>query len=191
MTTLSEKHLVLDLETLGTKTNSCILSVGAVIFDPYKTDVYDFVCQNTEKSPDISTYYKRVSLESCENIGMTIDDSTVEWWAKQSMEAQEEAFSDEDRHNIKDVIVELNKFSKPCKKFWAKSPDFDCSIIDNYALVLNIGVPWQFWETRCIRTIEDFIEFKSATVNSHHALQDCFYEAASVQNMYSLFKNRQ
>jgi hypothetical protein len=182
--TISEKHLVLDLETLGTKINSCILSIGAIIFDPYQTDVYDFVCKNTEKSPNISTYYKRISLDSCEKLGMTIDDSTVEWWAKQSKEAQDEAFSDEDRHDIKDALKELNIFSKHCKRFWAKSPDFDCKLIESYAFTLNIGVPWQFWETRCIRTIEDHIDFKSESVNSHHALQDTFYEAASVQAFY-------
>ena len=184
-----EQHLVLDLETLGTKTNSSILTIGALIFNPNSTDILDFVSEKTENSPSISTFYKKISLDSCESIGLEIDDATIKWWSQQNQEAQDEAFSDNDRFDIKEALLELNKFSKTCKKFWAKDPGFDCSILEYVAEKLSMGVPWQYYQTRSIRTIEDHIDFKSAKVNSHNALEDSLYEAASVQAFYKKLRN--
>lgn len=188
--TKTERHLVLDLETLGTKANSCILTIGALVFDPYKTDLIDYINNKSENSPDISILYKKISIDSCVDLGMTVDDETIKWWSKQNEAAIEEAFSDDDRHDIKDVLLELNKFSRNCTKFWAKSPSFDCNIIEDAASKLQIGVPWAYHQTRCIRTIEDFTDFKTAKINSHNALEDCFYEAASVQTFYSKFNEK-
>ena len=89
-----EQHLVLDLETLGTKTNSSILTIGALIFNPNSTDILDFVSEKTENSPSISTFYKKISLDSCESIGLEIDDATIKWWSQQNQEAQDEERKD-------------------------------------------------------------------------------------------------
>ena len=55
------KHLMVDLETLATSPDAAILTIGAVLFDPYSTRVYD-------------KFYTRVNLESTTDLGMKIDE---------------------------------------------------------------------------------------------------------------------
>lgn len=65
---MSMKHVMVDLETLGTKPGSVILSIGAVTFDL------------DGSGRDGRTFYQRVNIQSCLDAGMTVDGDTVEWW---------------------------------------------------------------------------------------------------------------
>ncbi len=64
------RHLMVDLETLATSPDAVILTLGAVTFDPASDRTFDKL-------------YYRVDLDSCTNLGMRIDDATVDWWSKQ------------------------------------------------------------------------------------------------------------
>jgi hypothetical protein len=66
-------HVMVDLETLSTKSNAAILAIGAVKFTPEK-GVYD-------------NYYQVVTTPP-ETEGFHISTETLEWWTKQSAEAQ-------------------------------------------------------------------------------------------------------
>jgi DNA polymerase III epsilon subunit-like protein len=60
---------MLDLETLGTGNNACILSIGAVKFDPFG-----------EGLQDDSRFEVFIDPQSCTDAGLVIDASTVMWW---------------------------------------------------------------------------------------------------------------
>ena len=92
---------MIDLETLDVLPTATVLSIGAVKFDPYGDDV---------ESPDCEKFYVRVDIDSCDTLGLTTSDATIEWWANQSDEAQEEAFNPEGRVDIKDAMDQLYKF---------------------------------------------------------------------------------
>ncbi len=66
-------HYSVDLETLSTKYNSYILSVGVVEFDMLTGDTLGKFYSNTYSSS--GSYH--------------IDISTVKWWMKQSQEARD------------------------------------------------------------------------------------------------------
>lgn len=60
-----KRHIMIDLETMGVRPSSAVVSIGCVEF--MQTDV-------------ISVFYTPVSLESCLKAGLTTDESTVKWW---------------------------------------------------------------------------------------------------------------
>ena len=63
-----KQNLMIDLETLGTKPNSAILSIGAVYFD---------------KDGLGEEFYANVDLQDSIDSGFDIDASTVYWWLSQ------------------------------------------------------------------------------------------------------------
>ena len=80
------RHLMVDLETLATSPDAVILTIGAVTFDPASNKIFDKL-------------YYRVDVESCDRLGMTVNDDTVEWWSKQAADVQTEAFAELPQRN--------------------------------------------------------------------------------------------
>ena len=92
-------HAMIDLETLSTNPNATILTVGGVKFDPY-----------TSEEPAEGMYF-RVDVNSQTSMGRDVMQETVDWWSKQPKEISDEAFSDDNRVSLNDMIKEINKFS--------------------------------------------------------------------------------
>lgn len=166
------KHLMVDLETLATSPDAAILTMGAVTFDPKSDKIFD-------------EFYVRIDLESVTELGMTVDEKTVEWWGTQSAEAQDEAFGDGDRISIQEAIDRFHKFSWHCNNFWSHGAAFDIVIIEQYYRALKKAPPWNFWQVRDTRTIFDLgIDPEMPQANKHHALEDARRQAIGVQNVY-------
>lgn len=175
---------MIDIETLGQARNSAILSVGCVVFDPYTNDLEEFQLDSTANHT-FTTLYSKVEVESCEKLGMIIEDDAMHWWAKQKPEIIEAAFSDGDRQPIEDVLKELFVFSRHCTRFWAKSPEFDFIILEYAAKQANLGNPWQYHRCRDVRTIEELTGLSTKASNTHDALGDAYNQAIIVQKGYA------
>ena len=67
------KHVMVDLETLGTLPGCAIMSVGAVFFDASGLG---------------AEFYMVARQDSCTKAGLTIDAETASWWAQQAPDAQ-------------------------------------------------------------------------------------------------------
>ena len=111
---MAKTAIMIDLETLSTDTDAAILSIGAVKFDPFEDEL---------TNPQMDKFYARISLEN--DLNLSISDSTLEWWAKQSQEAQDEAFSEENRIDIADAFDQLYKFCWGAKQVWSNGSGFD------------------------------------------------------------------
>jgi DNA polymerase III epsilon subunit-like protein len=169
-----KNHIMLDLETLSTQTNATILTIGAVRFDPLGNDPIE------EKDK----LYIRVSLEDSGNLGMHIDDGTIEWWSKQSQEAQDEAFTEEGRIPVVDAFTQLHKFSWGASCFWSNGAGFDIVVCDTYYNALNRAAPWKYWAIRDVRTYFDLgIDPNMPPVTAHNAVEDAVAQAIGVQNV--------
>lgn len=160
---------MIDIETLSTTPNALILTIGAIIFNP-KDEVIPL--------KDMNTFYKRVNIDSCNDLDLDIDKNTLKWWKDQSKEARFEVFENKDRECIKDILLALADFIKNCKYIWSNSPNFDCVIIENVYRKLDIEVPWKFWNLRDARTVYALAnvslkEFSGKNV-AHNALEDCY-----------------
>lgn len=165
------RHLMVDLETLATSPDAAILTIGAVLFDPYSTLIYDKL-------------YMRVDLDSTTALGMKIDDSTIEWWSKQSAAAQEEAFSEENRIPITEAIEKFHKFAWNSEAFWSHGSIFDINILDTYYRALKKAPPWNYWQVRDTRTVFDLgYDPELPKVTAHNALEDANAQAIGVQTI--------
>ena len=81
---MAKTDIMIDLETLATSSDAAILTIGAVKFDPLDYNV---------EFDDSDKFYVKVDLDSCNDINLTVSEDTINWWATQSEEAREEAFS--------------------------------------------------------------------------------------------------
>ena len=168
--------IMIDLETLDVLPTATILTIGAVKFDPFGDDVNDPKCEK---------FYVRVDVDSCDRIGATISQATLDWWASQSQEAQNEAFDPANRILIEDAMTQLYKFCWGAKRVWSHGAGFDVIILEHYFRKIGKAIPWSFWEVRDTRTIFDIgINPNRPPVLKHHALEDAWNQAVGVQNVY-------
>ena len=169
-------EIMIDIETLSTKTNSLILTIAAVKFNrnEYKT-----------KISDLESFYVRINQDSCQKLGMDVDENTVKWWNQQSDQARHEVFENKDRLNIKEALTQLSLFINNHTHIWANSPSFDCVILENAYNKCKLEIPWKFWNFRDCRTIYDIgnINIKKISENTvkHNALNDCYNQIIGIQ----------
>ena len=172
--------IMIDLETLDVLPSATILTIGAVKFDPFGMDV---------EEPSCEKLYIKVDIDSCDRIGCTVSQSTVEWWANQSKAAQEAAFDPNDRVSIEDAVQQLYKFCWGAKRVWSHGAAFDIVICEHVFKKIGKAVPWSFWEARCTRTLFDIgINPHRPPVLKHHALEDAWNQAVGVQNVFKTLK---
>lgn len=166
---------MLDLETLSTRPNAVILSLGAVKFDPFSERI------DIDEGLDL-----RVDVDEQSALGRDIQEETVAWWEKQPPEVQDAAFNPDGRIKLAGFIKTLNKFLVGADNIWCQGPAFDIVILEDLYRQLGIPTPWQFWQISDSRTL-----FKTHgdprdknRKGAHNALMDCVYQAVGVQQVY-------
>ena len=167
--------IMLDLETLSTRPESVIVTIGAVKFNP-QTDYIDL-----ERG-----LYQRVNVDEQLALDRHVLDSTLEWWMTQPEDVREEALGEDNRVSLDAMTRELNKFCVGVTNIWCQGPAFDIVILENLYRQLNKPVPWQFWQIRDSRTLfgvhgDPREKDRKA---AHNALMDCYYQAIGVQQIY-------
>lgn len=165
---------MIDVETCGTLPNSIILTIGAVFF-PRKGRI--------PQLEDLDSFYRRIDIQSCIDAGLTSSQETLDWWDRQPEEARYEAFEHPNRIPLRQALQELFLFVGKRKKIWANSPSFDLVILENAMRAISAPIPWDFWNTRDVRTIMDLGGLRSADLGEvpHHALQDCYRQIRGVK----------
>ena len=164
-------HFSIDLETLGTRYNAAILSIGVHQFDI-----------GTGKLGE--TFYREIDLDSAIKAGK-VTGSTLAWWAQQG-DAAKRVFGDNGKTPLSVALDELRtwmltKATKP--KVWGNGSSFDISILehayDNGAVGLK--EPWFYTNIRDMRTIMDYCLVKPKREGTHHnALDDAKYQAQCI-----------
>ena len=95
-------HGMIDLETLSTRPDATVLTVGAIKFDPY-----------TEQEPH-NGLYLRLNVDEQSDFGRHVDNGTLEWWARQDEKIREEALGDGDRVPLTEFLS-LIHISEPTR----------------------------------------------------------------------------
>jgi len=181
---MPDRHMMVDIETLGLDIDAAIVAIGAVIFDP-RGDQFEDEFQIT------------ISKASNRREGRSIDPKTVEWWSQQSKEAQEAVFGGS--HESLNVAIDhftkwINCLNPTCTRVWAKSPDFDCKMLENTCKHMGRIWPFKFWETRCCRTAMELAypegNFPAMEVEGpmHDALSDAKRQALEIQHVYHILE---
>lgn len=178
----SNTSIMVDIETMSTATNAAIVSIGACGFDHE-------VINTPEEITD--RFYTSVSLTSNEEAGRHISASTVEWWLRQSKEAQT-ALSMEPIRSLRAALIEFRIWAqslKPAAHFiWANDPDFDVVILRSAFDAVNQGWPFAYYNNRSCRTLkhlawpnDDAPNFRASGVH-HKADDDAVAQAVMVQH---------
>jgi hypothetical protein len=175
--------VMIDLETLSTRPDCVILSIGAVLFDPHGEGVVD----RLDIKPNVD---EQIAL------GRYIEPATIDWWATQSAAARDEAFSEHDRIPFRDAIEQVRKFSWNHRAVWSNGAVFDIVIMENCFRQLAMNTPWEFWKARDTRTLYEIADVSlkdGGHVTSHKAVEDAERQAIVVQQAYRklrLFNHR-
>lgn len=160
---------MIDLETMGTRAGCAIVALGAIKFDDY--------------SETSRPFYAAISLTSNQAYGLKFDASTIEWWLKQSKEAQAALL--EAPNDIKDVLTHFADYLGDFETIWSHGATFDLPILEMaYAQVLKRKAPWGYMQARDTRTLFALAGLhkidRTAGVK-HNALDDATAQAKAVQ----------
>lgn len=171
---------MVDLETLGRRAGCQILSIGACFF--------------TRQGEETVThrFYQvcRTRGGHQTNLGLDYtDDNTAKWWEKQSAEARQvlTASRKASAPTLPEALREFDAWLSLCTKgdlenlrMWGNGSDFDNAILYAAYAACAIPVPWEFWNSRCFRTLKA----EAANVlapkregTAHNALNDAVYQA--------------
>ena len=159
-------HLMVDLETMGTKSNSAIISIGAVEF-------------NIQTGETGREFYRNIFLQSCIETGLQVDAATIMWWMRQNDDARN-SLIEIPSFSIQQALIDFKEFCNKDYQIWGNSARFDLGLLENAYDKISISIPWKFKQERCLRTLVSFnpeikhsIEFEGT---AHNALDDCYHQ---------------
>jgi hypothetical protein len=162
-------HLMLDIESLGNKSNSVVLSVAAVEF-------------NMETGDTGRVFYEQCSIQSGLDIGLKINSDTILWWLEQGEKAIKEAFQGKQHiaNMLKNFTFFLEELGTAELKLWGNSNRFDMGLLENAYNALNKEIPWKYEMERDVRTLVSFYpEIKKNTKFEgvkHNPVDDCYHQ---------------
>lgn len=165
-------HATIDLETLSTKPDAVLLTIGAIKFDPFTND------------PPYSDFYYRANVDEQTAMGRHVEEGTLEWWSRQPNEIVTEALSDDNRHPVTKILKELNKYLVGVDRIWCQGPVFDIAILENLYRQLDMHWNWAFYNIRDSRTLFSLMPRdprKDIEFAAHNALEDCRIQSICVQ----------
>jgi hypothetical protein len=162
------KDVMVDIETMGTGTDACIIAIGAINFD----------IDTGRKGEE---YYCNVDLDSCISAGLSMDGDTVSWWLMQPKDTIERIFRNQRsiHHALFQFSHYLARFG-PDVRMWGNGAGFDLPILRNAYRAIGSQHPWKYRHERDVRTLASLKpEVKKGMVFKglrHHPLADCRYQ---------------
>ena len=190
---MAQTHGMIDTETLGTRTGSIILSLGAIKFDPSGDN--RLLCSDPKRVEDIhassDSFYRRIELQSCKRIGMTADPDTIKWWMQQAPTERFEAFDAQPRIDIAHVLTDFWLWWGNTSCPWSHGASFDIPLVDEAYAKIGKRSPWKYTLVRDTRTLFDLAKFEwsdqkkfRAGPGHHHALFDAWNQVLMVQECF-------
>lgn len=175
----------MDIETLSTRANAVVLSIGICFFDDETWQPFEEIVEN-----GIEVFFDQKEQRF---VNRQESASTLQWWTEQGEKAQRclnpkksihprefyEVFDD----FCQDRNVNINHVTKNVR-WWVRGPHFDISIMDDMFADFNVTPPWKYYKVRDIRTwlechgFEDNAKLpKPKTMIPHNALHDAAFDA--------------
>lgn len=183
------KHVMLDIETMGTAPGSAILTIGLAQFDINSGEII--------KSAEF-----RNRQEDQEALGRTIDPGTVKWWAGQS-EAARARLTEPPLYSPIDMLRKVYMWLDGVSRsqwdlgVWAKGPGFDCNLCRDLVADLNAKWKGHFSREYCVRTMLLMDKLNGwhvadSIVNelAHGAEADAIYQAKQVSAIWQRVNGR-
>ena len=174
-------HVMIDLETLGTKQSSAFISIGACQFNPNSGEIGE-------------TFYANIDWDDALR-SRAATGSTLKWWLRQSKEAIDRVCAP--GKPLKEVLGAFGKWFRKdgverCP--WGSGACFDIGMLENAYEQLFGVTPWNHWAVRDVRTIVDLaagivsrdsVPFEGT---QHDALADAVHQAKYVSAMWKCLR---
>ena len=165
-------HVMLDLETFGSRPGSVIVSIGMVRFGAAHLG---------------EEFYRLIDPNSCVELGMTMDPDSIMWWLAQSDPARASLTGspgDHIRVALQDASAFLLQTVNTC--VWGNGATFDNVLLSEAYRMANLQRPWSHRLDRCFRTMKlGFPTNPPAREGTHHnALDDAKHQAIWLQKIY-------
>ena len=168
---------MIDIETLSTRLDTVILTLGGVKFDPYS------------KEEPFDPIYLRIDVDEQLAAGRICDDHTLAWWLKQDPEVREEAIGEEDRIPMLDALKQFHAWVLHTDTIWSNGSVFDIMIMENFYMMNEWFHPWEHWRIRDVRTVFNMgMSPGTDRDNQHNALADADQQAQGIQNIFAELK---
>ena len=162
--------VMLDLETMGRKSNSALVSIGAVEFN--------LITGETGRE-----FYKVIDLQSCLDAGLTIDASTVYFWLTEASQAARDAIAKDKKLPLQTVLHMFDKWMLDCIKhvnIWGNGARFDIGLLEDAYTTCKMDIPWYFRSERDVRTLVAFAPHIKETLpfegTHHNPIDDCKHQ---------------
>lgn len=197
---MSLTHIVIDIETLSTKPNAVILSVACV---PFVLEEHTYFKDLLNKG----IYIKFNASDQIKKYKRDVDKKTIDWWKTQP----QEVFDAEVKPSKRDVdsitgLTVLNKFVSSIDGFntkksyvWSRGNNFDFPILESLYDDVGIGLPYNTWNIRDIRTAIDILygtdngkytlRFGNEGFINHNPLHDAAMDAARLNELFWIAVN--
>lgn len=172
---MTATHIMLDLETLGTKPGSIVTAIGAVHFGQGQIH---------------RTFYTTIDARDAARYGLTLDADTALWWLKKSEPARLELTQATKplRPALQEFLDWLMHAAPPSGlladylaslQVWGNGATFDPPLIEAALAAAGHPCPWNHRQVRCYRTVAalDPSELKPRPDIPHHALHDATAQA--------------
>lgn len=189
------RDIVLDLETLSTKTNAVVLAIGMVEINRHTGEV-------------VNELYLELDPREQQRFGFHLDADTVGWWMGQSEEARKLFDSCFNGRTLAAALMDVSAFvlgpeaedgdeavPNPHVNVWGNGASFDNVILRTAYEVCGLRVPWAHWRDRDLRTLKDMYEatggvpfVKTQPELAHHALSDARAQAQDVLRIYEALR---
>jgi exodeoxyribonuclease VIII len=173
------KDVMVDIETLGTGKNACVIQVGACYFDRLTGEIGE-------------TFKVNIDARSAVASGAEIDADTVYWWLSQSKEAITSVTADP-KLDIIPAFTVLNNFLAGAKYIWSHAT-FDFVIITETLKRLKIKQSFRYTAARDIRTLTDLCGLKVSLAKRegvhHDGLDDARYQVAYCVEAFKALKQQ-
>ena len=189
---------IFDVETLGKESNSVILSMAAIYFDPDKGQSYKELYND-------AFFVKFDVVDQMKRLDRKVGKTTMQWWAKQCDNVKIKSFKPNPAIDVKfeDGYEAMRQWAATKNDdkcyVWARG-NLDQLVLDSFEEQLEIKPIWPFGRWRDVRTAVDFLygvtngyvtvevppwvdAFDAALhVTKHNPIDDCCFDA--MQLMY-------
>lgn len=175
---MKQIHIVLDLETMGTKRDAAIIEIGMVIFDH----------MGQEGTVNlIDQWSSAVRLENSMRHGGTADAATIEWWMDSDRTEARDNWMGSEKLSLPNALsliaIKIRDYSAidPKPLIWGNGVNFDNAILKSAYERLEVKVPWSYKQDADFRTLKllykDLVPEPAFIGTPHVALDDARHEA--------------
>lgn len=163
--------VMIDLETLSTRPDAAIISIGACWF-------------NADLQQVGHPWHTRIDMADSIRSGGHVDGDTVRWWLRQS-DAARASITEGCSNDIDDALQGLAMYLHsvaPQKevRVWGNGADFGLPILASAYARADREQPWRYFNGRCLRTLRKLlpqVEAPAFEGTEHNAAHDAQHQA--------------